>query len=395
MATQTVVEILNSSLSKIAEVRSLAPLNKNGMVLRYSKELSDFGFCTFRVNTHDPLFTTYGDILIPHRYHIRIKRGGATVWQGAIVDNPRRNKDFVEVRGAEYEFYLNKVLIKRTSAVGYGEVAPTVDIGLHYRIFSSGTMDTAVTAIVTEAKTALGSAHLLNSLTLGTIENPNFPSNYTDLSGSALTGPWSFSSSTVLQFDYQSVLYALKAFGVYAQADFQLTPGLVFNFKKFLGNKQPNLSFVYGTRGNIVNYNAPRLGSSMVNDYFGIATSPDGTVLHSEKTDDPSKNLYGLMQGAVAFSDVKDQNALTSRLSEDLFLVKDPADSPLNLTLNELGYPLGQYDIGDLVNVKIVDGAINYSAIKRIVGIGVNLHNTGREVITLQTNNPKPKDLGQ
>jgi hypothetical protein len=392
---RTIVEILDSSLNKIAEIKSLVPLNKNGMVLRYSKELSDYGRCTFRISTSDNLFTSLGDFVIPHRYHIRIKRSNVIVFQGAIVDNPQRNKDYVEVRGAEYEFYLNKVLIKRTSAVGYGEVAPTADIGLHYRIFSSGTMDAAVTALVTEAKTALGSTHLLNSITLGTIENPDYPTNYSDTSGTALTGAWNFNSSVVLQFDYQTVLYALKAFGVYAQADFQLTPALVFNFKKFLGTKHPELTFQYGTRGNIVNYNAPRLGSNMINDYLGIATAPDGTVLHAEKTDSTSSNYYGLMQGAVAFSDVKDQNALTARLGEDLALVKDPANSPLNLTLNENGYPLGQYDIGDLVNVKIIDGAINYQAVKRVVGISVNVHNTGREVITLQTNNPKAKDLGQ
>lgn len=390
---KTVVEILDTSLNKIAEVRNLYPLTKNQMVLRYSKELSTYGFCMFRISTHDPLFTTYGDIVLPHKYHVRVKRGNYIVWQGAIVDNPIRNKDFVEVKAAEYEFYLNKVLINRTSKVGYGEVSPAADIGLHYRIFSSGTMDAAVTALINEAKAAFGSSHILNNLTLGTIENPNYPLNYSTASGVALTGPWNFSSDVVLQFDYQSVLYALKAFGIYAEADFQVTTALQVNFKKFLGNKQSNMSFEYGARGNIVNYNSPRLGSNMINDYFGIATAPDGTVLHSEKVDSTSKNTYGLMQGAVAFSDVKDQNALSARLAQDLYLVKDPIDSPLNLILDENGYPLGQYDIGDIVNVKIKDGAINYAAVKRIVGITVNLHGTGRELTTLQTNTPKQKDL--
>lgn len=392
--TRTTVEILDSTLSKIAEIKNLVPINSQGMILRYSKELSDWGTCLFRVSTSDPLLKSLGDILIPHRYHVRIKRAGLTIWQGAIIDNPQRNKNFVEIKAAEYEFYLDKVLIKRTSAVGYGETAPTVDIGLHYRIFSSGGMDTAVSALITEAIAALGSAHILSGVTTGTIENPNFPANYSTAAGVALTGAWAFSSDVVLQFDYQSVLYALKAFGIYAQADFQLTTGLVFNFQKFLGNKHPGVSFEYGTRGNIVDYNSPRLGSKMINDYFGIATDPNGVVLHSEKSDSVSLNTYGLMQGAIAFSDVKDKNALAARLSEDLFLVKDPADSPLNLVLDENGYPIGQYDIGDLVNVKIKDGVINYNAVKRVVGITVNLHGTGREMITVQTNTPKPKDLG-
>lgn len=390
---RTTVEILDGTLGKVAEVRSLYPINNKGMILRYSKELSDYGTCTFRVSTKDPLFTQ-GDILLPHKYHVRIKRGASTVWQGAIVDNPQRNKNYVEVKAAEYEFYLNHVLIKRTSKVGFGETEPTDDIGLHYRVFKTGTMAAAVTALITEAKAALGSAHLLADLSTGTIENPDYPSNFKDSAGTALTGGWNFSDDVVLQFDYQTVLYALKAFGVYASADFRLNADLSFDFKKFLGNKQLNLSFEYGARGNIADYNAPRLGSNMINDYFGIATSPDGTVLHAEKTDDTSKNTYGLMQGAVAFSDVKDQNALSSRLAEDLFLVKDPTDSPISLVLNDKSYPLGQYDVGDIVTVKIKDGAIDYSAPKRIVGFSVTVHNTGRELITLQTNNAKPKDLG-
>jgi hypothetical protein len=390
---KTVVEILDSTLGKIAEVRSLVALDKSGMVLRYSKELSTYGYCTFRISVHDPLFVSLGDIVIPHKYHVRVKRAGVTVWQGAIVDNPQRNKLFVEVKAAQYLFYLDHVLINRTSAVGYGEVAPTQDIGLHYRIFSSGTMASAVSTIITETQANLGGSHLMATLAPGTITNPNFPANYTTSTGVALSGGWTFSSDVVLQFDYQSVLYVLRSFGVYAQCDFRLNNDLTFDFVPFLGNKNQGLTFQYGTRGNIVNYNAPRLGSKMINEYYGIATSPDGTVLHKDLPDEPSKAKYGLMEGAIAFSDVKDQNALVGRLAEDLFLVKDPADSPMNLTLDENGYPLGQYDVGDLVNTKIVDGAINYTGLKRIVGITVSVHGTGRELTTVQTNTPRPRDL--
>jgi hypothetical protein len=390
---RTVVEILDSSLNKIAEVRSLAPLNKSGMVLRYSKEMSDYGYCTFRISTRDPFFTTYGDIVEPHKYHIRIKRGGVLVWHGAIIDNPSRNKQFVEVKGAEYEYYLDHVLIKRTSAVGYGEVAPSTDIGLHYRIFSSGTMASAVSTLITEAVAAIGSSHPLNTMTAGTITNPNYPENFQTSAGVALTGAWNFTSDIVLQFDYQSVLYALKQFGIYASCDFRLNDDLTFDFEPFLGNKHPELVFAYGVHGNIVDYNAPRLGAKLINDLYGIATSPDGTVLHTEKTDEPSKKEFGLMQAGVAFSDVKDQNALSARLAEELFLTSTLTASPLTLTLNEEGYPLGQWGVGDLITSKIVDGAINDTVVKRIVGFTVSLHNTGREVINVQLNNPKQKDL--
>lgn len=391
---RTVVEILDSSLGKIAEVRSLVPLDKNGLILRYSSELSNYGVCMFRVSVHDPLFTTYGDILIPHQYHIRLKRGGTTIWQGAIIDNTQRNKYFVEVRAAEYEYYLDHVLIKRTSAVGYGEVAPTVDIGLHYRIFSSGTMASAVSTIISETAARLGSSHLMSGLATGTITNPNFPVGFTTAAGAELSGAWTFSSDVVLQYDYQSVLYVLRSFGVYAQADFRLNADLTFDFEPFLGNKQVGLSFEYGQYGNVVNYNAPRLGSKMINDYYGIATDPSGVVLHKELTDETSKNTYGLMEGAIAFSDVKDQNALVARLAADLFLVQDLTGSPISLTLDENAYPLGQWGVGDLIHVKIKDGAIDYDAIKRVVGYTVTVHNTGRELTIVQTNAPTQSQLG-
>jgi len=395
MNTRTTVEILNRSLEKVAEARALYPINEQGMVLRYSKELSDYGTCTFRLRPQDPIFTDFGDIIEPHKYHVRIKRGNAYVWQGAIVDNPHRTHNYVEIKAAEYEFYLSKVLIKRTSAVSYGGTAPSEDIGLHYRIFSSGTMATAVSTMVTEVTAAFGSNHIMSGLTAGTIENPDYPKNFADSSGVALTGAWSFSSDVVLQFDYQSYLYALKAFGIYANADFRINNDLEFSFEKFLGNKNPGITFVYGTQGNMVDYDIPRLGSRMVNDLTGIATDPNGLVLHSNKSDSVSKDEYGLLQDASAFADVKDKNALNARLAEQLRLTSRPEATPHSFLLNEKAYPLGQYDIGDLITAKVKDGAIDYKEVRRVMGITVNLHGTGREMVTVQTNAPRAEDIGE
>lgn len=391
---KTYVEILDRTQNKICEVRALYPLTKDGMVLRYSRELSDYGFCSFRISTEDPLWSQFGDVVIPHKYHVRIKRGNDFVWQGAIVDNPSRNKNYVEVKAAEYEFYLDRVLIKRTSAVSYGGIAPSEDIGLHYRIFDSGTMATAVTNIINEAVAAFGSNHILSGLTLGTIENPDYPKNFTTSAGADLTGAWSFSSDVVLQFDYHSVLYVLKQFGIYTNADFEITDGLVFNFEKFLGNKQPGMGFVYGRQGNMVDYNLPRLGARVTNDLFGIASTPDGTILHAEKTDEVSKDEFGLLQDSTSFTDVKDKNALTARLSEQLRLTSTPEISPANFVLNEKAFPVGQYNVGDLVTAKVVDGAINYKEVRRAVGYTVNVHETGREIVTVQTNRPRDEDVG-
>lgn len=387
MKVPTVVQILNNDLDLVAEVKNLYPLNEGGTILRYSKELSDYGFCTFRVSTKDPFLEEFGDILEPHAYHVRIKRGESVVWSGAIIDNTERNKNFIEVRAAEYDFYLDKVLIRRDA-----ETVPG-DGKNNYRTFNSGTMAATVTTLINNAITDFGATHPMASLTIDTIENPEYPPGFVDASGSVLTGNWSFSDFITLQFDYHSVYYVLKAFGLYANCDFEINESLQFSFKEYIGNKQTGVTFEYGTQGNIVDYNSPRLGRRMVNDVWGIAADTDGKILHVNQRDETSIQRYGLLQGADAFSDVKDMNFLKTRVNENLQFTKSPDDSPINVLLNEKAYPLGQYNIGDMVTVKVKDHVINYNQPRRIVGISVDLHNTGREMVTLQTNRPRDKDM--
>lgn len=387
MEAETTVEILNNSLDVVAVLKNLYPLNREGYILRYSKELSDYGFCTFRVATKDPFLTQFGDVLEPHRYHIRIRRAETVVWSGAIVDNPERNKNYIEVRAAEYDFYLDKVLVRRDAETVAG------DGKNNYRTFNSGTMGTAVQTVVNNAITDFGSTHPIANLTINTITNPDYPAGFVNGSGVALTGGWTFTDFVTLQFDYHSALYVLKAFGVYANADFEINENLEFTFKPFIGNKTTNIVFEYGVRSNIVDYNSPRLGRRMMNDIWAIAADTDGKILHVNQRDNASVQTYGLLQGADAFADVKDQNFLKTRANETLRLVKSPDDSAVNIVLNEKAYPLGQYGLGDIVTVKIKDHIIDYNQPRRIVGITVNLHNTGREMVTVQTNTPNPRDM--
>lgn len=386
---RTVVQILDNDLEVVAELKNLYPLNEKGMILRYTKELSDYGECLFRVSTKDSFLEQFGDVLVPHVNHVRVKRGETIVWSGAIVDNPERNKNFVEVRALEYDYYLDKILIRRDAEVTAG------DGKNNYRTFSSGTMASAVQTLINNAITDFGSSHPMSGLTIEEIENPNYPQGFKDASGAALTGGWTFTSYITLQFDYHSVYYVLKAFGVYASADFEISPDLEFTFKPFIGNKETGITFEYGTQGNIVDYNSPRLGKRMVNDLWAIAADTDGKVLHVNQRDENSIQTYGILQGADAFADVKDLNFLKTRANETLKFTKTPDDSPINITLDEKGYPLGQYNIGDIVTVKIKDHVIDFEAPRRIVGITVNVHNTGREMMYVQTNAPNPRDVGE
>lgn len=382
------VEILDKNLKKITEIKRFYPLSESGTILKYSKELSDFGFCSFRVETKDSLFTEVGDVLEPHKYHVRIKQGTTIVWSGLIVDNPSRNKNFVEIKAAEYEFYFSKILVRRDPEIVLGDGKD------NYKTFTSATMSQAVTAVVSDVRDDFGVNHPMNDLTIGTVENPDYPDGFSNEDGTPLTGPWIFSEFIQLQFDYHTAEYVLKAFGLYTNCDFQVTSDLVFNFKKFIGNKRTNVTFEYGTFGNVVDYDVPRLGSRVVNNYWGIAADDDGKILHVNQNDSVSQNNYGMLQEPLAFADVKNQNLLKTRVNEQLQFTKTPDSAPINLVLDEKAYPIGVYDIGDIVTVKIKDNVIDFNSPRRIVGITCNWHNTGRVLTTVQTNKPRDKDLG-
>jgi hypothetical protein len=241
-----------------------------------------------------------------------------------------------------------------------------------------------------------GTNHILSTMTLGTIENPDYPQGLTsDFDSSSLTGPWSFGDGSesnkgpTVQFDYHTMLYVLQTFGNYSYADFRINYDLTFDFKKFLGKKQQDvLTFSYGNQGNIVDYNAPRFGKRQMNKVTAIATDPNGVILANDQSNQDSINTYGLLEGVAAYSDVKGAGILASRSKAELPLVDTPDESNITIYLNEKSYPLGMYGVGDLVTIKIKDTGIDLTQIRRIVGITVNQHNTGRETIAVQTNRP-------
>lgn len=341
----------------------------------------------FRVATKDPLLTTYGDILIPHKYHIRIRRYQQIVWQGAIIDNPSRNKNFIEVMGGEYLFYLDKKRIKRDAETVAG------DGKNNYRLFSSGSMATAVTNIINEMRADAGGNHILANISVGTVENPQFPNNFMTSAGVALTGEWAFSSDVQMQFDYHTMLHAMKSFGAVSNCDFEIDTNLNFNFKKFLGRRLYDVGFTYGTQGNILDYDVPRYGRRMVNDYYGLATDEKGTLLRLQEADSASIDEYGKMESSTAFSDVINNNVLRSRLREELRFLRLPESAPANVVLDDKTYTIGTWQVGDIVNVKIKDNVIDFNAPRRIVGITVVVHNTGKELASVQTNKPQDNEL--
>lgn len=374
------VQILDKDLVPVTELKSFVPLDTTGNYLEYLDKLSAWGKCRFRVSTHDQALTQYGDIFQPFKYHVRIYRDGILVWCGLIVTNPRRTKKFIEIEARTYIYLFTKVLVRRDASTSPGDGKD------NYRTLQSGTMATAVQTIFTEAKADGGG--MLSRFTLGTIENPNFPATYTNSSGAPLTGTWTFSSDMTLQFDYRDVFYVFSSLAMYPACDFEVTKDLVFNFKQFIGNKQTDIVFEYSNYGSITDYNAPLNGDRMANDLTGVAADYGNQILHAQKSDEASVAEYGRIQGVAAYIDVKNVNALRSRLTEELRLVSKP-DSELHVILNDRAYPLGQYGLGDVVRIKVKDRIIDVNQLRRIVGIDVFVDGTGQESIRLITNKPK------
>lgn len=375
------IEILDKNRNLVAPIQVLAPINSSQDTIFFTYRLSNWGQLKFRVGTKDPIFDAAGDVLEPHKYHVRLKRYGSVIWQGVIVKNPERNRRYVEVVAYGYLFLLNKILIRHDASVTAGD-------GLdNYRTFKTGTMATAIQGLLTDAIADVGSGPI-TSITTGTIENPDFPANYTKADNTALTGTWTFSSDMTLQYDYRSVFYVINSMAMYPACDFELTKDLVFNFKQFIGNKQPTLSFTYGEFGNVLDYNLPRDGDRMANSLIGVAADFGNQILHVEENDNVSQGTYGKIQDVAAYIDVKNKNALRSRLTEELRLISVP-DSELQLTLNDRAYPLGQIGIGDIVRVKIDDHVVSFDQQRRIVGINVSVSNNGSDKIVLMTNKPK------
>lgn len=372
------IEILDKNLNFVAPIRNTAAFNTSGQWLKFTKKLSSWGMCKFRVSTKDPIFTTEGDILVPWKYHVRVRRAGVTVWQGVIIKNPSRTKDYIDVEAYSYLYMLDRVLIRHDASDGKGSE--------NYRTFKSGTMAAQISTMTTEAMTDMGVA--ISTMTAGTIDNPTFPADFKDAAGTTLSGAWTFSETFQIKFDYRSFLYVLQTLGAYANFDFELTNDMVLNFKQFIGTKKPEMKFFYGEFGNIRDYDTPLDGDGMANFIQGVAADNEFTIIHYEYNNSASINEYGKISSVAPYADVKNINLLTSRTREEGALVGTP-DAEIHVVLNDKAYLPGTYDIGDTVTIQISDHIISTNSARRIVAIDTTIERNGQETIRLITNKPR------
>lgn len=395
MAANYAVYVLDVSGNRITQIKNFVHTHLSGNtyhkgnIIQLTRVLSSYATLDIRVAREDPMFAKFGNIVDPWKYGLEVTHGGTTIFKGVIADNsPYRRQYWVDVHAYGYLFRLDRKLVNR-------DPAQTPDNGSeNYRTFdgSNGitTMAQAITTMISEAKAACPANDIIQRITIGNIVNPNFPAGFMKADGvTPLTGPWTFSSDMTLQFDYKSILYVIQSFAVYAVCDFELTDDLVLNFTPTFGvDRSQQLTFEFGPRGQIFDYNVPLQGERQLNSLWGIASDNDGNILHIQQTDQNSINDNDiLLEGVMGFTDVKDSNSLQSRVVQELNLISEPS-SVINVYMNRKAYPFSMYDVGDIVTIKIDDGMVQVNEPRRITAIGLDVRDTGTEFITLQTNPP-------
>jgi hypothetical protein len=385
------LNILDNQRNVITRVTNFMPLSTTDDVwLDMTRTLSSWGTCKFRVGTKDPLFRALGDILQPYQNHVQVLRDGNEFWQGVIVQNAQRTRYFVEVEARTYSWLLNKLMIVHDPDDGTGD-------GLdNYTTLNSGTMSNAVQTILTKALAKvqganLNTANALSQLTLGEIDNPVFASTTVDNNGNPVSGPFTFNAIwNTVQFDYRTVYYVMASLGILGVCDFEITDQLVFNFKVFLGNNNPGLVLSYGENGQIEDYNVPFDGTNQATRLYGIAATVDGTILH-DQVDAPDNGIdtYGLLEEVAAYSDLKNDAAVTVRITEDLSLIDTP-EKEVQVTLKQNSAEVGSFGVGDIITIQINDNVTQINDPRRIVQIDTKVAVTGKEIIKITTNPPKP-----
>jgi hypothetical protein len=356
------VEILDTSDNVVGIVRTMIPFDREGTVLQFDDYLSSYGKLRLRMALKDPL--TDASIYGPFKYRIRIKKDNRVVWFGVITDNPERTPKYITIEARTLLWYFTRVQVAN-------------DANSDYRSFTSGTMSAAVTTLFNEGKNRPHSP--MSDFTLGTVDNPVYPWNKTT--------PWAFSDVYKSEYTYATLYDVIFNMGAISDADFEVTPSKVFNFRSPKGEIKNNISFEYGANGAIDTFNSPLYGSRMANKLLLMGYDKDYKLVKSspEATDAASISEYRELWQVLAYNEMMTQDAINAKANSELAIVKNP-DTELHISLNDKALPFGMYDLGDSVWIRIKTGIINVNELRRIVGWKININENGKETVTLITN---------
>lgn len=170
--------------------------------------------------------------------------------------------------------------------------------------------------------------------------------------------------------------------------DFDIGPDKVWRTWSPLRGTDRTADVVLDTRNTIVDLSYTVDATQVENDVAGIGAKGDCEPIHFVRAvDTESRAAYGLMQGAIQRSDIKqDDDLIDSLAAERLSLLKGARKQPVVKCFQGLvnKSPLdGDFDNGDVIGVRASWGYASFGEAFRLMSYAVSFDRLGHEFIEL------------
>jgi hypothetical protein len=172
--------------------------------------------------------------------------------------------------------------------------------------------------------------------------------------------------------------------------DFEITPSIknnalgVFNVYTKRGETITDFRLEYGEglKNNIQSWNRKRTLSDIYNSVIVEGEGLGDARLTSMILDNTLITTVGLLEGRQQEKSVTEQSTLDEKADEYIRVHK--TEQPIyDITLNNAYNDFGEYDVGDIVFIRIKYGFIDINTTMRIYGIAVSVSDNGEEQIQL------------
>lgn len=171
--------------------------------------------------------------------------------------------------------------------------------------------------------------------------------------------------------------------------DFEITPDKVWRTWTPQRGSDLSGSVTLDTTDTIVDMSYTIDATQVENDVAGIGKKGDCEPIHYvREIDTTSRAAYGLMQGSITRSDIRqDDDLITALARERLALVKDARKQPTIRVFQGLAGPSplsGDFDLGDVITVASSWGFATFTDPFRLMSYAVSFDRLGNEMLELQ-----------
>jgi len=169
--------------------------------------------------------------------------------------------------------------------------------------------------------------------------------------------------------------------GVINGCDIEITKEKVFNAYLHKGHRLAHV-FEYGK--NISDFSFGIDGDSIVNSSTAVGSGEGIDLLYLVAHNMQSQEKYGLMQGINSHPDVIILDTLAGYAQGEVNEYGEPT-SIINLTATVTNDPpMGSYETGDEIRVKISKGWVNFDKYLRIKKISIDVDSKGKETVRVE-----------